>query len=316
MQRANKNKKATKKAVQKAAAAQPSIGNKRGRDGAQKQGPAVSIPVQSRAAFVETMSKSKDSCLMKIRQPFHDVQNLAVFTGGNVIVNGTLATNSGNKSPLCPSALNGAMQTEGQIWCNYQFESISFFYTPTCPTTQAGALCFGCVDQPYSIADGDITNFSTARSVQNAVTTSVYQPTSWSIRLNKDDRVDRICDGAVTGGTLDKLLYNKVFFGVTDIPAPAVTTINYGYLDIEITVRYSQLVSNQGFTLGHISSLEEKLVLASIRDVLFPKKMPLIVPSTEPIDGVAFLLGKLGIGKESDARSASGSVKSWVSTGR
>lgn len=309
-----KNKKTQKKMAQQAKQA---IGNKRPRPvTARAVPPPVSIPVRNTKPIVNVMSRSVDSTVMSITQPFHDIQNVAAAVQGNVLINNTLATNYTGTfmSPLCPSALNGSVQAEAQIWTNFRFKSMTFIYTPTCPTTQPGAVCFGTSDAPASVAGTDIQTFSTARSVKNAVTTSVYQPLSWSIMLNSDDRVLRINDGAITGGTLDKLLYNKVFFGITDIPAPAVTTINYGYLDIVFVIEFTQLMTAQGFTL-QASSMEEKLVLASIRDTLFPKRT-FICPLHEPVDGVNFLLSKLGLKKEDDARSNSGSVKSWVSGGR
>jgi len=290
--------------------AKPKIGDKRPRSVAVP----VAHPVRDSKAKVTVMSRGKDSTIMTIIQPLSDVQNAMGATGGNVLVNATLATLLTNMLILCPSQLNGSIQAEGQIWTNWRFLSMKFHYIPTCPTTTSGALVFGFSDAPATIAGTDISSFSIGRAVRNAVTTSVYQPVSFSANLNSDDKVLRINDaGTLTGTITDKLAYNKVFFARTDIAAPAATTINYGYLNIEVTVEFTQLMTSQGFTL-HASSMEEKLILASIRDTLFPKRA-IESPPVEPVDGIGFLLSRLGLPQkrvDDDVSSTKGSVKSWV----
>ena len=305
MQRANSNKK--KNGAPKA---KMNIGDKRPRPPPAKTAP-ISYPVKGMKSKTDVTSRTRDGTRMCIVQPLSDISNVAASVNGNVLVSSTLGTVLTQMLPLCPSQLNGSVQAEGQIWTNYRILGIKFHYIPTCPTTTSGALCFGTSDSPATIAGTDINSFSTARSVRNAVTTSVYQPMSWSIKLNSDDSVLRICDtGAVPSGQLaDKLAYNKVFFARTDQAAPAVTTISYGFVNIELDIEFTQLMTSQGFTL-FASTMEEKLVLASIRDTLFPKRAPQCT-ITEPVDGVNFLLSRLGLKKDSDTASNS-SVKSWV----
>jgi len=310
MQRANKNQSKQKKAGAKA---KQNIGDKRPRPASMARAP-IAYPVRQMKASVRVVTRAKDSTIMSILQPFFTVTNQVGATQNNVLVNNSLATLTGGTfmCPLCPSNLNGSVLAEAQIWTEHRFKKITCHYIPTCPTTQPGALVFGTTDQVATVAGGDINSFAVGRAVRNAVTTSVYQPLSWDIELNQSDSIFRLCDGTITSALVDKLLYNKCFFGMTDIAAP-LAAIAYGYLNIEFVIEFNQLMTNQTFTLG-VDSMEHKLVLASIRDTLFPKRA-LLAPTLEPVDGVNFLLSRLGLKRDCDASSAS-SVKSWVSGGR
>jgi len=312
MQRANSNKK-NQKGKGKGPTKAQNIGEKRPRSAMVVP---VSNPVRGMKAKSEVTERKKDATRMCIVQPLCDVSNLVGATQGNVLVTSTLATLNQNLIPLCPSQLNGSVQAEAQIWTNYKIHGLKFHYIPTCPTTTSGALCFGTSDSPAAIATLDITSFSTARSARNAVTTSVYQPLSWTVKLNQDDSILRVNDSgsiALSTAITDKLVYNKVFFGRTDIAAPATTAISYGFINVELDIEFQQLVTSQGFSLT-ASTMEEKMVLISIRNTLFPKVVQASI-TPEPVDGVSFLLSRLGLKKDSDAASV-GSVRSWVSGGR
>jgi len=280
----------------------------------------IGIPIAysnpNRPSSRKMIYQTKDSAQFTIRQPFSTIANQPALSGGAnaaCFVNNTLSTTVGGDGviPLMPQTINGIVQNEAQFFAEFRIDSITFYYVQSCPTTTTGALAFCCVDQPATTAFNDITSFALARSVTNCVTTSVSTPLSWSFRLNSADREFRIVDGAITGGLSDKLLYNKALIGKMDQPNVAVTPFIYGYLDIEMTFTLRQAVPNQGVAL-YVNSREEKLVMRTIYEKLFPKLVAIPVPEVE-IDVIGMIADRFHLG---EPRSGPSSVKSWVSGGR
>jgi len=302
----SKGKQPTKKAVK-----QPKSGKKRARDGSSiSRGPAVSNPVPMTNTYVKVVKQDKDQASFKIRQPFTSIANVAGATEGNCSVNTTLATQIGNgQFPLCPQNINGVVQNEAQFYSEFRLDSVLFHYTPTCPTTTSGALVFAFNEQVATNSGADVTTFALARSLKRCVTVSVYEPKSFSLQLNLADKEFRICEGTTTGGAVDKLLYNWLVITKMDQAAVAVTTINYGYLDIELGFTLRGLVPNQGIAM-FVDDRRQLAVMKEIKDRLFPRTKAEPALPEEEFDVRLLLMDKLQL-----VPSPSVSVKSWQTAG-
>lgn len=292
--------------------AKAKIGNKRARPMTNKsKAPPISFPVPAtkRNATVRIVKQTKDTASFVIRQPFSQIANQVAISLDSCLVSNTLATASNpGIVGLCPQFINGAVQNESQFYSEYRIDSLSFHYTPTCPTTTSGALVFALTEQTISQSVADVTTFSLARALNKCVTTSVYSPLSWTFELDSEDKVFRLCEGAITGTFTDKLLYSKALVGKMDQAAAAVQ-INYGYLDIELGFSLRGLVPNQGIAM-FCHDRSELHTMKAIRDQLFPKSLPLPVVEREEFDLRTFLVEKLHLGP-----SVPSSVSSWKTTG-